>query len=196
MTKTRPSHSHLPCPHLPALPTPPPNPASRACRIRGQHCQCALPAPAALRCAERLIMFSQAGMVLGCLPLTQPSGQTPPAQLPYSSQGIGGCMAFRFGQSEQIVLKDRVVQVVPNQAVVRAHQVHSPWAASAKAVSVCRSAAGCCCIHSSVRARPEADWAPCTRRSRSGLTIAMPDLAQRLLPEFAGILISVHGLVL
>lgn len=49
-----------------------------------------------LRCAERLITFSQAGMVLGCLLLTQLSGQTPPAQLPYFSQGIGGCMAFRF----------------------------------------------------------------------------------------------------
>lgn len=30
--------------------------------------------------------------------------QLPPAQLPYSPQGIDGCMAFRFLQSEEIVL--------------------------------------------------------------------------------------------
>jgi len=80
-------------------------------------------------------------------PQTVVSVELAPAQLPDFSQGIQRRVAFWFLQAEQVILKNGVIQIKANRAVVGTHSVYWRCDAAAKRASVCASEAGCCFAH-------------------------------------------------
>src|SRR5690606_37224802 len=93
-----------------------------------------------------------------------------PIELTQLGQRIQRGMAFGLLQTEQIALKDRVVQIQTTRIDI-AH--HASLRRRFNSSSVCMSLAGCVPAQSRALAKSVAACCVCSQRSLSGITVAV-----------------------